>query len=759
MSYLFPSSIQPVTITLYQKVPFDNSYKNHSFVSGAFKYNGSFINSYAEQENFLNIKYKDIPQQPNPFYRFPRTTKSGEFNFDFGNGLTTSLTLELEGDETNANYLKVEWNESGSTPPTQKRYYFITSIVQINATTFRLSLELDVLMTFGSYLVNNPKPMLTKDKHCTRVNSTGVFGCKDFANIEPEFANIKASICESKENFDLNLDNIDIITKNNLKDIHWLYVIVGKQFEYNQQLEQLLGTNYLAYRHKGVDYPFSVVCFPLVSKCKYRFMSGSTLLHETEVDVRKQVGELVGSGLYKGAKISPYPPFTNATNVTITENQGTITFEIKAFNDLLPSSSVGYAMEGKLGNNEMFYVHLANDIPTPQGFDTVLDKLIITDDVDNVYDLGSYQLLNTSNLNVPSLTNGRDVNEKKILLHPFRKYILKGIYDKGLELRPDIVYADKTSYEVPNFNYKTISTMYPFDNAIFTFSPTQNKYNSLCGIGNDSVINYAIPVGENALDYWQQTQSAEYYQGKTAQAVNNGLAILSGVALIGIGATLGVASSGTLSPMGAKAIVGGAGMIAGGVTGEVNIAKSIDAHQVDLMNRPDSFTNTGSSYAHDLAIASYSPNETGVGMLPYVVKMRCSDADIETALERYFHFGYQVNRSCIFNSELSNNVYLSGNGNVVLDNHLFTRTIFNYIKLQDDVTDKIDNRVPLIVRQKLNAVLNNGVTLWSFFGFGSVWSGTIEIDGGSAPTTYNVNKYLYEENYDNCEYYGQRYNS
>lgn len=743
MSKIFPENNSPVTITLYRDIPFDNTYKNHSLIYD-WKYNNTSISSGTfAQSNFLERSYKrgNVVRKIYTSY-----TMTGEFNFAYGNGLVTSVVLELTSAQTLCNYMKVSSVGNGDL------FYFITSITQVNGITYNLSLELDVLMTYGTEFLNSMKdvPVFTRKKHCFRVNSSGAFGCKDFGSIEPEFANIKASIVESKNNLSFDLTGASSTDKTTLKGLTWLYVVLAREYTLNEEMQTLLGTNFLNYNHKDDTYPFIVICLPMVEKCKFIYKSGDSIVHQTEVNVADKLMNLVGTGYYKGAKISPYPPFTDASNINLYYSGSVLQLEIKGYTTIA-SVSDAYSLINNFGNNKLLFVH--SDITgAMSAFKEFIDWFIISNDSDNTFNMGDVNILRTDVTHAPSISNTMEVNEYKCLMPPFKKYLVKSISTQGLELRPDIVYSDNTSTEVTTFNTKLIATCYPYDNSYFTFCPTQNKFNSLANIGTDSVINYTMPVGENALEYWQQTQSAEYYQGKTAQAVTSGLSILGGIALIGIGATVGVASSGSLSPLGAKAILGGSTMIAGGIASEVNLSKSIEAHQIDLMNRPDSFTNVGSSYVHDLAVASYDiTSETNQGMIPYILKLKCKDIDRECALEHYYNYGYEVNRECYFNTDLATDVYTN---TLKLDNHLFTRTLFNYIRIEDDITNKIgrNSDIPYVVKQKLNAIFNNGITLWTFMKF--------PFTHGSTPiATSNTDSidenYLFKMKYDNAEFYNQ----
>ena len=154
---LIPTSVNPVTITLYRGVPFDNNYEEHTFLSNfkMYKTGETPVDVGHNKEDFLDVKVGVGLGH----YAFPRTTKSGTFNFAFGNGLVTSVVMELTDDEINSNYMKVV---SG----TDVYYYFITGVTQKNECTYLLNLELDVFMTFGDSLLwdnyqdNMPKPIM-----------------------------------------------------------------------------------------------------------------------------------------------------------------------------------------------------------------------------------------------------------------------------------------------------------------------------------------------------------------------------------------------------------------------------------------------------------------------------------------------------------------------------------------------------------------------------------------------------------------------
>ena len=206
---------------------------------------------------------------------------------------------------------------------------------------------------------------------------------------------------------------------------------------------------------------------------------------------------------------------------------------------------------------------------------------------------------------------------------------------------------------------------------------------------------------------FDSTQAQAYYQSKTASGITSGLAIAGGIGSI----ALGIANIGFGSKVaGAGLIAGGTTAIASGVASAVNVSKSVSSKIEDLRNTPDSFNVSGNNIYTDKARCDY--------MLPYVVTYQCCESIIENADDMFYHYGYAVARNCFFNTELSYNNNLDN----TVDTQLLGRTIFNYIKLNEDITNKINYDMPLIAKQKLSSIFNKGITLWSFFGNQALWS-------------------------------------
>ena len=255
-----------------------------------------------------------------------------------------------------------------------------------------------------------------------------------------------------------------------------------------------------------------------------------------------------------------------------------------------------------------------------------------------------------------------------------------------------------------------------------------------------SSVNYIFPCGENALDVFNSTSAQAFYQSKTASGITAGLTIAGGVGSIGLGIAGAIGSMGMSTPMSAGLIATGAGAIASGTASLVNTYKSTNAKIEDLKNTPDSINISGSNFVTDDCIGKLGTTNC----LPYVVVYEVSSVTKQNADEYFYRYGYQVARDCYFNLSLD----YDNSTNHKIDTNLFGRTIFNYIQIQEDITNKINADIPYIVKKKLSNIFNQGITLWSFFGLKGLWNGT-------NPTSQDyVENWFFKNELDNTEYNG-----
>ena len=735
MKTAYPITSNPVTITIYANIPFDNTYKNHTIISDLFRYNstrlytGTTANTGVPKERFLNRKQALAPQG-NYFY-YPRWTFTDTFNFHYSNGLIGSVVLELTPAQTNANYMKVV---SG----TDTYYYFITAINQLNEDTYTLSLELDVLMTYQDEFLSsmqgtgssNRTPVFTIRKHCHSFDSTGLvpYGV-DLKTGDSLFAGIKPYII--KDIYDMGFKDENL---RKIKDFVWLYICTDAQ-EYT---ETSGGTTYnrcITYAYKNIEHPLAIACLPISKTGKTLTItcSGDTLIDVTSLTKDSVLQKLVGNGSIHACKVSPYPPFS-VENMTITSTVAGVTIDVPS------SMHTSKNVTDSEGSNVMYIVNTAKS-------DLVFHRLgsnhkwfFIANEKDSTIAMSDL-LLGLKRTTALTINDTRR-QDPKLLFAPFRKYLISSPYG-SCEIFPEIYYSSNI-ISGDTLSFSTITTSYVGDNTIYTYlSEVKNSLNNNLvvgynkeNIGLSANVNYIIPAGENALDVFNSTQANSFYQSKVASGITSGLTMAGGIASIVAGGVMTATGGGT--PAGVGLIATGATALAGGTASLANTIKSTNAKIEDLKNTPDSFNVAGSSYVCDVA-------RTGTSF-PYLTIYECDGAIVKRANDYFYAFGYEVARDCHFNTQLA----VGNNANNFLDVNIFTRTNFNYVQINEDITNKIDNDIPFIAKQKLSAIFNNGITLWTFFGFSPLWS-----DDDTQPTGIPMpDRWFLKNTYDNTEYYG-----
>lgn len=745
----YPNTATAVSITLYCNIPFDNTYKHHPLISSEFKYNSYGMygktgsGAIPSNESFLDRK--DYSQTGYP-YVYQRWTLTDVFNFDFKNGLLGSITLELTNAQTNANYMKV-------VAGTQTWFYFITGITQSNIDTYTLSLELDVLTTYQDEFLVGMKdvPVFTKRKHSHRYTDNGLMPyCADLKTGEDAFAGVKPSLVKQVEK--LHFKNSEMKKLENLGiGTMWLYVCCDFG-NYDYQADTYGLGDLILYSNGDKTYPLIMVAIPLnVQGVSYYKSDNTCVIDFSRQELLGAVSSLIGEGSVHGCKISPYPPFSidgaNQGAIDLTSN----ILHLSSPSVVSVSSSTGiniYKMT--IGGSTLVYGKWTNP---PQITGGAIGLMLFNGGLIVGFEKGKSfpydditpTTLGIKNNSAPTIQSARFI-DPKLLFSPFRRYKLNAQYESdGVELYPELIYSEYPtetglvdSY-TGNIGFETTATAYIGDNNFYTKpksnTPTFNNYQyekiGLCGS-----VNYIFPCGTNALDVFNSTSASTFYQSKTASEITAGLTIAGGVASVGLGLAGMIGTLGLSTPLSVGMIATGSTAIATGTASLVNNIKSVDAKIEDLKNTPNSINISGSNYITDECITA---NYTG---LPYIVVYDVLPVIKENANDFFYNYGYQVARQCYFNTELKYTA--STNGKV--DNNLFGRTLFNYIQIQEDITNKINADIPYIAKKKLSSIFNEGITLWSFFGLKGLWDNYI-------PTsTEYVERYLFKNYYDNTEY-------
>ena len=665
---LIPTTINPVTITLYRGIPFDNNYSEHTLLSTQFKFHGySGVGQIdldrvvgQNKENFINML------DTNGQYVYPRTTKTGTYNFAFGNGLVTSVVMELTGDEINSNYMKVT---SGS----DNYYYFITGVLQKNDVTYLLNLELDVFMTYSEEFLTNikDKPVLVERKHARRLVRTKnrTDNVIDHINMscfnqETTFNNIKANITKNT----IKLQFVDYINGNDdfndvLSNIKWFYIIMGKSGE-----DQIP-----VYDENGITYPYGVVCFPATD------FTMNISSHSYNVKMDDVINRWIGNPHIQKIILSPFPPFKLCDNFTFTNTTGVVW-------------NVGTATGTAIGNYEFFsdvllygtYFKTFGDISTDlfggfyikHGYGGKYQYSAI----ENCFDIATN----------PNIGGSRDVNEFKLQIAPIKEYKMSAYYGGEYSIPTQLLFRIYSGSE----NYNKLR---PF--SIANTNPDNNTYFNYCDLGNSeldskrgisNVVTYNYPTSSSAEQIYLSSQQNQYELSRWMAGFNGLMQVGAGILGASTGESPGAISSGVMN------IYGGA------INGVLGSYLSYYTKMQDLANTPNSYNFAGSSLSFDTA---FSLNGIGEGsMLPYIIRYGVDDITYDMAGEFLYHYGYEYHKECFFSTDIYTGT-----------DEIFERKLFNYVKINEDITVKlVGTNLPLVVAKKINDVLNAGIKFWSF---------------------------------------------
>lgn len=741
MKTAFPRFTNVVTIRLYSNIPFDNTYKHHSLISKGFTYNslaimGGAVDSVTAKERFIDRKNWAVLGTP---YYYPRYDMTGEYNFDFSNGLVCSVTLELTPEQTNANYMRVKVGKDGS--GYDYYYYFITSISQLNADTYKLGLELDVLMTYQDEFLEgiHNVPVFTSRKHCHRFTDDGLMPFStDLKTGDDTFAGVKPSILTKIYELSYKTSGL-----NAIKDVVWLYICVDRG-----DIEDTSVSGFTNFTCNDIDYPFILFAIPInVTSFTIKKSDNTTFITKTSSDIRKLITEvLIGNGSVHGCKISSHPPVSSGLTI---DSSGNLT--LKAGSQTVATADTLSVMDFSVSGNS--FLSISGNLPAGfelkgtlnlllSGFFSIYDMYVIDFDLDAPADFNSKFI----NADAPTPTDSR-FGDPKLLFSPFKKYELNAPYSvNGCEIYPELMFSEYvTDDETDYFKFGLVSSPYIADYSIFTYLKpvtfgTEYAFNEykINKIGLAGTMNYTIPVGENALDVFNSTQASTFYQSKTASGITGGLSIAGGIGSVALGVAGLLPSMGMSAPMSAGLIAGGVTAMASGIASVANTVRSTTAKIEDLKNTPDSINIAGSNFLTDDALKGTTHHR-----LPYIVEYDISSVIKQNAEDYFYNYGYQVARECYFNTALDYSAT-----NHTDDNNLLGRTIFNYIQLNDDIVNKINYNMPQIIKQKLSNIFNNGITLWSWFGLQELWAET-----PTDPTsTYYLDRWFMKCELDNTEY-------
>lgn len=678
----FPKGEVPVNITLYNNVPFSNSYSDHLFRPSGF-HKGSTEYDDISMERFLDVLDEDQA------YKFSRTTLTDNFNFDYGNGLVTSIVLEVPSGATSSNYMKVKYN-IGLT--TRYLYFFITNVTELSANgnncTCKFELELDVLATYDGDMLNRLQdmPLNVERKHCQRYALDGnSFSCKDLILAEPSM------YCEPNI-----VDRTERLTISNQPNTYWLYLTIAGD-----------GNNLETTTINEIEYPVGTIALPITRTFEVRLTgTGATNLQLSPTIIKSMYDNVNNVS----AKVSPFSPFGDWSllggSLSSNRNVYSTGSWVKLPNETI--SSVEYEVWSVGSGDNWFKLYRRTTTPY-----TTFMK--VSEVKSTKYTHNYKSILNFAGK--PTLQDEKSYDyEPKMYCSPYYKVVLKSLYAEEVEYKLQYLLLNKkNNYYVQPYS---IASVYGGDNVITTYINTAGggtiyNYFDYTTYGLTGFPNYAFPVGNDSYKRFMTTQYEQYQSSKIASGTQALFTtILGGVQMAGGNSGAG------------GAVVGGATTMASNITNAIALKK-------DLKNTPDSICSLGSSLVHDYSISN--------DLLPFLIFYKPSMAEQEMLLDYFYNYGYYVNRECYLNQELDvTNDYEND-----LDKRIFTRQLFNYVKTNDEIASKMFSLVmPPVVKKKIENIFNNGIKLWTFFEI-------VRYDNDEL--NYAIDNYLYKNKYENVE--------
>lgn len=673
---------------LKNRVPLDNKYENPILfknVKNGFT-NTDLLTSLTPLE-FLS-KYDSSVNDISTYIRV---------NFRYGNTLNTRVVVNLSfltPDEASSiydcNYVIVRQEENAKLP--YILFYFINNMsFEKGATTIVLDLELDIFTTFNKWSLNTSEVNTTR-QHVDRFKNETSFNCEEALLPDLIDGQFNANIISKNEN--LRQNNYEYLMvylslntpRNMLGYLRYddTYNCVVDEGSYNSSKRNSNIT------FKSLNLPYMIGFLPLNE------------LSSVKVTLQKLDG-----GKVSGTKDIYYDNtrfiYNHKTIMSLlVDNSYVLAMQVVSFNRPIvehiteDDTLTKYVFVG-LSHGE------THQFGTPQGasYTNVVPLIVFEDlykektDIGNIIPETQYSKTKDSifenfygldiSLNTPIKKDKR--LEPKLYASPYAYFVLNGSSYKGMNLEPlgvgDTLYISENFIPTPlvNGNY------YSIESGIY--SNTKDNYLTI-----SPYITSEIPNVNNKYNEFLATQKNSYAQGVTMSYFNNLLGTASGITSAIIGASTG-------NPIG---IASGAIATAQSVTNLFTKPFEVASKMKDLKQTPSKLTSSNYDVYSVVGIADLNIKFNYITML---------ESEQNKVYEYFYRNGYQVER--ITEPRLTNNeVYINTRSYEKLPS-LFNRRIFNYIKLNQDITNELVSPIGLsqAIRNKFNSILNRGCRFWN----------------------------------------------
>lgn len=658
------------------RVPLDSSYENPILFKNVKNgFNGNALLTSLSPLEFLS-QYDNSVNNLDTYIKI---------NFRYGSTLTTRVVVNLSfltPSEASTiydyNYCVVRQDENPKLPT--MLFYFINSMsFEKGVSTITLDLELDIFTTFNKWSLDTSEVM-TARQHVDRFKNEATFNCEEA---------LLPDIIDSQF-------NANIITKNEkLRNNDYTYLMVYLSLNTprteidkvycdkdnperglictNSWINKITSNSNITY--KGFNLPYAVGFLPLnsVTAVKLKVEAINTL-------ITKDYWYSNNDFIYDNERIEQL--LTNSPYV--------LAMQVVNFNKSIISE-----IDFKT-TTDFELVALKYNSPDTLGKDNIVPLIVLKNkEISTIFPNQQYSKTKNElfenfygldiSLNTPLLKDKR--LEPKLYASPFAYFVLNGASYKGMSLEPlgvgNTLYINETFVPTPLVN----GLYYTIESGIY--SNTKENYMTI-----SPYLTNEIPTVNNKYQEFLATQKNSYAQGVTMSYFNNAIGIGSSV-------VSSIVSGSTGSPIGVAS-----GIISGVQSATNLIAKpfEVSSKMKDLKQTPSKITSSNYDIYSVVGITDLSMRFNYVTML---------DTEQNKVFDFFYRFGYQVERATA-PQITSNDITINTND---YTNHpaLFNRRIFNYIKLDQDITNELKCPTGLsqAIRNKFNSILNRGCRLWN----------------------------------------------
>lgn len=622
-----------------------------------------------------------------------------DVNFNYGNFLKTSITISYSPVFSGKvpNYLKATPEKNtecllSNFNSKDPLYYFITNIINLTPTSFKLELELDVMSSF-LHKLNFYTPINLERRHCERFgycqNENKYFTYNrdcliDNTSIEP---NLLISVENLEYKYNYTDEKLSLV--KTIKECKWLYLFLSN----NIPLTTSGGIGQYIYQYKGSSIGWQN--YPLISSIS------------TNVNLKINALNSVNASLPFLTLVFPVYTSLNASDIS----SSVLT---KGIEDVLGNTELTpYILSAKLSNKCPFTdTTIINNFQTSKSsrnFYLLNDnsKSIFTDNTTypivfrggRDYTLGFFISLDFTNHTISkepylaTFTSLPTINDKKnINLEPqffTSKYSKQGIklYNKDLmiiepfyaidSVKPSSLKMEIKELNYTFLNYDVTTIIYPYANNGMIQEGKSYINNSDWCIVNDNY-QQAMANSKNSLYTGIETQvtssltSSLLGMAKTPKIDDNGK-IVSNIG----GNVMSNAISGSM--------------------GIINNLNNFNAKLKDLEQSPNSIKIQGMDILNELTYFN-----KGIGQYIYY---GLDATQKEIVYNYYYEYGYQVNKPYSFSSKID------------YGTNVISRKLFNYVKINDDdfINKSKDLGVlPKIIKNKITSIFTEGFKLWEY---------------------------------------------